>query len=488
MSKDFVICIDEFNKRHIIKEEISRGGQGIVYRTKDPDTAIKLVTDTAGDVIIDTKIINHYLEEIKKIRFLPIPDELNITYPAARLAKKPGYVMAFLDNMIPISYFIVNDHKASFVKDEEVPSWLNEMKDKNAAKQIVYYMKTGSLRSRLLALYKTSSQLAFLHGAGLVYGDISHNNIFFLDNNDEKLNFVIWLIDIDNLRYEGEKWTVYTPGYAAPEIMQGKGYSTTASDCHAFAVLAYEMLTMVHPFIGKKAAGVDCDWAQSEKDADPKEQALMGNYPWVGDENDDSNSSDEGLPPALLYNDEIAQLFQKTFGGGRTDPLKRPVIFHWSYAFARAADAAIECNNCGMSFRYDAFDKCPYCENSLPPMIVMETYYYTNNIQGKKKWLFAREIPSSGIINIPTRVFTLFSIINSDETVMEIKIYGEHISFKKQEDQRIKISIAECKNEEGEVKEIFNSIRFARNNKFHIYASSDNIYLKIICSIKEAEK
>ena len=34
--------IDEKNNIHYIKDEIGRGGQGVVYRTFDPDTVIKI--------------------------------------------------------------------------------------------------------------------------------------------------------------------------------------------------------------------------------------------------------------------------------------------------------------------------------------------------------------------------------------------------------------------------------------------------------------
>ena len=38
--------IDEFNNIHYLDAELGRGGQGIVYKTKDADTVIKIALST----------------------------------------------------------------------------------------------------------------------------------------------------------------------------------------------------------------------------------------------------------------------------------------------------------------------------------------------------------------------------------------------------------------------------------------------------------
>jgi len=494
-------CVDEFDNIHFIKEKLSQGGQGIVYSTRDADTAVKIVIDNAGEVIVKSDIVAGILKEFRKLRLLPVPREANITFPAALLSGKAGYVMTFLEDMRPVSFFIVKfGEKFKLLnKNEKIPQWLGAISDKNAVRDIIVYNKAGGLRSRLLALYKISSQLALLHGAGLVYGDISHNNIFFSKKEDR---YNIWLIDADNLKYEGEKGFVYTPRYGAPELMQGKsGDGTMASDCHAFAVLAYEMLTMVHPFLGKKVLGGEVDWADTKKnDNNPEDQALMGLYPWVGDADDDSNSSDSGLPPVLLYDDEIAQLFQKTFGAGRIDPLKRPVIFHWPYAFARAADSTIQCPACSMSYRYDYKDsesgkeQCPYCADPKPQTIIMEAYSWENNALGKKQWTFVREAnPSGGKIRFPSRLFSVFPLAESDMPVLEIEVSEVSVLIKKVEGVDMEFLIAAKEVDGGKFNKLSNPIRFNQSGgknigEFYIFAYFCNTSRMVICTIKDAVK
>jgi DNA-binding helix-hairpin-helix protein with protein kinase domain len=332
-----------------------------------------------------------------------------------------------------------------------------------------------------------------LHGAFLVYGDISHNNIFYSYKNDW---YNIWLIDADNLKYEGEEGHVYTPKYGAPELVQGKGEGTTASDCHAFAVLAYNMLTMVHPFIGKKATpGQDVDWADTgPKDKDPEEQALMGNYPWVGDKEDDSNSSNDGLQPSLLYDNELAELFQRTFGDGRKDPSKRPVIFHWPYAFARAADSAIQCPGCNMSYRDDR-EKCPYCEKPQPGVVIMEAYSWENNTLGKMQWRFVREIGPSGILTFPARIFSIFPLTESDIPVLETDIQDTFVIFKKkEEDLGLEFSIAAKDIEHSRFNNLLTQRRIKHPdgvkdiNEYFIFVSHNGSSRMVICTIKSGAK
>ena len=100
----------------------------------------------------------------------------------------------------------------------------------------------------------------------MVYGDISPNNIFISEGIDGSS---VWLIDADNIRFEitAGGSVVYTPKYGAPELVQGKDGGRPSSDCHAFAVVAFYLLSLIHPFVGKKVDGTDeGDWADEEND------------------------------------------------------------------------------------------------------------------------------------------------------------------------------------------------------------------------------
>jgi serine/threonine protein kinase len=488
-------CVDEYNNIHTITKVLSQGGQGIVYRTRDADVAIKFVTDDNGSIIASKQSVASYQEKFRKLRLLPVPQEANITFPVALLSGQAGYVMYFLTGMSPASTLCINSANAADIKEEEIPEWLKDM-DVNAAKQFTAYCKTGGLRRRLYVLYKIASRLAMLHGVGLVYGDISSNNVFISDNGDD---YGTWFIDADNLKYEGEAGAVYTPRYGAPELVQERADGTMASDCHAFAVLAYSMLTMIHPFLdGKKVLGTTSDWADTDdSNEDPETQALKGYYPWVRDKDDDSNSSDAGLPHALLFDKELDALFQETFGKGRLDPLRRPVIFHWPFAFLRAADSTIECPACKMSYRYDyaeenGAEQCLYCGNPKPAFVFLEVYAWENGSLGEKLWIFAREIDNSGIVRFPARVFSLSPLIKNDMPVLEIEIKETSVLFKKTGETGIDFSIAVRNINQGKFESLLSQMRFKSSvgnimldiADFIIFAEADGFSRLIRCSIK----
>lgn len=128
-------------------------------------------------------------------------------------------------------------------------------------------------------------------------GDLNLNNVFYKDNS-------AFLIDADNVRYESEKalCVIFTPNYGALEISQTSknsdttNYNTMLSDTFSFAIIAYELLNMVHPFDGNGADGGVENFIE---------------LPWIEDSENDSNRSC-GLLPFFLTRDFI-KLSNKSF-------------------------------------------------------------------------------------------------------------------------------------------------------------------------------
>ena len=318
MSQSFNKYVDEYQNVHIQDKLLGKGGQGVVFRTKDPDLAIKLVIDKSGDPVTAKESVERHSKRFKRVRLLPLPENLNISVPAALLQNNAGYVMQLLSEMVPFSHFWLDGKSAEKIGIDDIPEWLlpkdeNEKNEllKNPAqlkpiKELLHYRNTGGLRRRLHALYKCASLLARLHGNSMIYGDISPNNIFISEGLDDSS---VWLIDADNIRFEITSGgsVVYTPKYGAPELVQGKDGGRPSSDCHAFAVVAFYLLSLIHPFVGKKVDGTDdCDWADEDNDdGDVEDKAYAGLFPWVDDQDDDSNSSDSGLPRSLLLTEKL---------------------------------------------------------------------------------------------------------------------------------------------------------------------------------------
>lgn len=450
MSQRFNEYVDEYQNVHIQDKLLGQGGQGVVFRTKDPDLAIKLVTDESGAPVTDEELMERYLKRFKRVRLLPLPESLNISVPAALLHNNAGYVMQLLSEMVPFSHFWLDGKSAENIGPDDIPAWLSAMPE-NEAKKIVHYYRTGGLRRRLHALYKCASLLARLHGNGMVYGDISPNNIFISEGLDDS---AVWLIDADNIRFEitAGGSVVYTPKYGAPELVQGKDGGRPSSDCHAFAVVAFYLLSLIHPFVGKKVDGTDeGDWADEENDGeDVEDKAYAGLFPWVDDQDDDSNSSDSGLPRPLLLTEKLTTLFEGTFGPGRTSPLLRPTIYHWPEALAQAADMTVTCPGCSMNYYYDFIHpeteghNCPYCKTQRPQVLILESYRWNGSDKPLNSpcWRYVREISRGSELTVPRRVFNEFAMLDSDTAEVLISSTDNGILIKKSDHGKADLSVA----------------------------------------------
>jgi len=397
---------DEYGNLHYLSDELARGGQGVVFRTIDVDLAVKQPLNAVGE---PDKDVNLY-KRFQNIRLLPLPPRVPISMPLAILRDEPGYVMRLLNDMKPFSIFDLNGK----IKAElgTLPKWLMKVSDKNMALRLFHYANTGSTRRRLYLLAKCASILARIHCAGLVYGDISPNNVFVGEGDTHD----VWLIDADNLFFELAKGgkSVFTPHYGAPEIVQGRDQSRPRTDCWAFAVLAFMTIALCHPFIGKKADsdnednGWDAEPIADGVPADLHEQAYAGFLPFIDDTDDDSNASASGLPRELVATPEIRLLFQETFGPGRTLPHRRPSMAFWALELARASDKSLYCQNCNMSYFVDDNKKCPYCAAPHQAFIRIRT----------PRWEIIVSAETREFV-LPHRLFNPFSFEHNDDTEYE---------------------------------------------------------------------
>lgn len=410
-SKEF---IDQYGNIFYITKELSRGGQGVVFRTKDPDLAIKQPLNEKGEPDINSNLQSRF----QNIRLLPLPAKIPVTLPLSITTNKPGYVMRLLNGMKPIGCLRLGRKEKKELSDVQLPDWLQNISDKDMALELFYYARTGGCKTRFEILSKVAAILARLHNVGLVYGDVSLNNIFM--GNEKKTE--VWLIDADNLRFEkisGGSGT-YTPRLGAPEIVQGKDASRPRSDCWAYSVMAFELLSLTHPFIGVKVAGEDgdgSDWdaelSDNDSGMDLEEQAYSGFFPYIDDEDDHSNEApNSGLPRMLLFTDGLRRLFQETFGAGRLQPHRRPAMAFWAVEFAKAHDQSITCPNCGMSYFPVDHEKCPYCETEKPCYLCVSTSIWRLIIQDVGENTFS----------LPERMFLPFSLKTYNEPLCEITV------------------------------------------------------------------
>ena len=403
--------IDEFKNIHYIDKELGRGGQGVVYTTKDADTVIKIALKDEKS-ITNKNEIKKFHQVIKRLIFKPLPNDINIATPLAVLDNEAGYVMNLLTGMKPFSSLFPSEVSKEEAKKIDIPSFLEGLnqKDKRSAFYFAYYLKTGGLRKRLYTLSRLAITLYRLHLRGLIYFDISHNNIFI--NNDEIP--LVYLIDADNIEYESINTSVvYTPNFEVPEVVKGEPNSLY-SDIYAFGILSYLTLTTNHPFEG---IGLDeLDW-DSEDNAKKEKWEL----PWVEDRNDDSNKSKAGLKGTLTMTDELSYLFHKLFEEGKEDKYQRPTLSLWIESLEKSASKTIKCMGCGMSFYDDKFETCPYCKIKKSKRMVVTSYIYKDNKKEKKRWNFLKEITdTTKSIKLPVYLFKPLDLLHIDDTFLEI--------------------------------------------------------------------
>ncbi|MCZ7817495.1 protein kinase domain-containing protein [Pseudomonas aeruginosa] len=403
--------VDEYDNVHQMADELARGGQGVVYRTKDADLAVKQPLDAAGQPDKNANL----RERFQHVRLLPIPRRIPVSLPLAILRDEPGYVMRLLNGMKPFASFDLDGRSKKKLEDQSqaLPQWLTKIPDKDLALRLLHYAQTGSTRRRSLALAKCAAILTRLHSAGLVYGDISTNNAFIGEDDTTD----VWLIDADNMRLELPSGgvSVYTPGYGAPEVVQGRDQSRPRTDCWAFAVMTFKLLALCHPFIGKKVLepedeedGWDADPTPNGTATNLDEQAFAGFLPFVDDEDDDSNEGVGGLPRVLVATKGLRRLFQETFGAGRKLPHRRPAMAFWTLELARAADQSLDCLECGMSHFVDEYAQCPYCGAARPAFIRAKTPRWEILIPG-----------GATEFRLPQRLFHPFSFEYFDNTAYE---------------------------------------------------------------------
>lgn len=487
---------DTLGNEHTTAKVLGQGGQGVVMRTADPDLALKIVPDSTGDAPdCSPETMERMNRVFGAVLRLPIPADCHITLPLVQLCNAPGYVMHLMNELSPMS----NLWPAGSQSDQEFPEWLSAVaKDSaRAANDLLHYSRTGSLRRRLSVCASCAAELARLHSRGLVYGDISVNNIFLGDDLEYP---AVWLIDADNIRYERESGgqIVYTPSYGAPELVQGKAGCSTVTDDYAFAVTAFRTLTLTHPFLGAAAESGEADWADTDdagNSEDGEQKAYSGKLPWIDDPDDDSNALEGfALPRDLVCTPELQALFERTFCAGRTNPAARPLIWHWAETLARAADRTLACPECGMSHYVDFGEECPYCGTASLARISMCSHRWCGaGVPMQPVWQFEHELPVGQAIRIPSRIFEPFDAVSTGvQPLMTMQKDASGILLSTTGHMRHEMKIALDGNGEAGFEPLPHNLRVTDDCKcFWLLYCSDTPYavkVNVIPAGKEDEK
>lgn len=362
---------------------LGSGGQGMVLRVRDDIYSAVKIECVNKIPCRDERSREAFQRKVLALRRLPIPADCRVSLPVALLRDVSGYVMRLLGKMRPLNEMIPRRSPGLLTADG-MPQWILGIceEDEYTRKHIHFYSRSGGLRTRLHILLQLAETLAALHGEGLLFGDISPNNVLIGSTGE------VWMIDTDNIAYDGRSSTlIYTPGYGPPEIVCGKAKVSIAGDAYSFALLAFETLTMLHPFH---------DGSAGDEDMDAEERADRGELPWICDHADDGNRG--GPLEFLAWNltPRLFRLFSAMFEKGRSSPVDRPQLWMFRDALAQALDTCIRCPACGMGVVYAECSEhaCMFCDATYPQILVAEVGEYT---------VFAHELEAA--FAAPWRIF-----------------------------------------------------------------------------------
>ena len=324
--------------RYRLGREIGRGGQGAVFAVEGERMAVKLLRNRSS------RARERLRDQLAMVGRLPL-DGLSIARPIEQLRDPHiGYVMELFTGMAPLRSLLRPPRGAEGIRE--------------------WYFAGGGLRRRLRLLARVAEVMSELHGRGLVYIDLSPHNVFVSEHSNA---YEVRLIDTDNLRTATSAGRpLHTPGYGAPEVVRGTGVPSTLGDSHAFAVIAFETLALVHPLLGDMV-----------RDGEPEleERAFAGRLPWIDAAGDDTNRSSDGIPRDLVLSPRLREDFSQTFGPGLSDPDERPGLARWAEHLHRAADRTVTCPDCSGSYYHDR-NACPWCDAPRPGFVFAAVFLW----------------------------------------------------------------------------------------------------------------
>ncbi|MCZ2722388.1 hypothetical protein O1D97_12325 [Marinomonas sp. 15G1-11] len=282
-----------------------------------------------------------------------------------------GYVMELMDGLVPLQSLMDSFIEATDNQSEE-----------NETPHIKDYIKQGGLRRRIRILCQLARTLNQLHSRGLLYGDISPDNIFVSDDSNYS---EAWLIDCDNISIESHcGLTVHTPDYGAPEVVRGEAMLSSLTDCWSFAVIAYQLLTHNHPLKGGFV---------NDSEPEVEDEALCGEHPWINDSDNSDNECFTNLPIQLIENSKLPSLFQQTFGLGKVSAVARPSMSEWLEALTEVDERLFVCHECNgqtiLSLSNSDLEgaSCFFCDSAIDEnLVIFEEYIKVSEQEKQDKY------------------------------------------------------------------------------------------------------
>ncbi len=402
---------------YVLGKRISSGMEGSIFEIASGPYREGLNYSNYLVKIIDTSRISPEEQEIARVRFKRLKE--------LRSDKSMSGIMA-----LPIEV-LVDDLGYIMKNAKDYESLNNYLQPGN---DVLDWLKNRyTLKKRINVIINMFESLRDIHLKGLLFNDLSPNNIMV---HREKNGIVF--IDTDNLRDKSEAHLTIlgTPGYIAPELVRTdipdsiggvkvpddalskKRRITPESDIFSAAVIAFELLTLKHPFVGDEV-----DNGSAELEA--KAKRIETDYIFKAGT---TNTASTCLTPIFneLTTPKVRSLFQKTFVQG-LDPHLRPTCIAFLNAFRECFHQIVTCPDCKFTRLYSpSIMECPGCGRTFLRPMKLSIYYgmdkmtkrdAVNAIQPDDKYeLEIREVDGSSFIEPESSVLISTTILQHGDS------------------------------------------------------------------------
>lgn len=214
--------------RYHLERLLGAGGMGAVYRARD------LLHEQFGDP--DPYIALKILSE----EFAESPDASALLYSEFALTRRLRH-----DNVVRTHTFEVDtDCQRAFITME----YMRGLTLDKLLCERPLGLPWKELRDIVLPLLDT---LAYAHRRGVLHGDLKPSNVMLSEDGLRLFDFGLGQAEEGTLpglpHLSRERFNAWTPGYAAPELLEGQPLSASA-DVYGVACVIYELAGGKHPF------------------------------------------------------------------------------------------------------------------------------------------------------------------------------------------------------------------------------------------------
>lgn len=314
-------------KSAVVKSELGRGGQGVVYKVECDGKEMAL-------------------------KWYHNPPSINFYQNLQRN----------VDNGAPSTAFIWPKYVTKYPKYDSY-GYVMDLRPgqyKEFGQFLLAKAKFKTFDAMLAAAMRICEGFQKLHLYGYSYQDLNDGNFFIDPDNGDVL-----ICDNDNVMSQGENAGILGKArYMAPEIVTGSAMPDKYSDRFSLSVLLFLLLFGSHPLEGSKVIACPCLTEKSERE-------FYGHHPvFIYDQADKSNRPAAGVHVNVIrrwpiFPSSVKNAFIREFSQEKMkNKTSRCIESDWRKIIEQARDSLVVCPHC----KCDTFSesgKCVNCRASL---------------------------------------------------------------------------------------------------------------------------